>query len=410
MGNASALAALLLCAAVARAEEGTVAKLLPAAADRPAPDWVRPGTRLTYYSSAASVPGDGEWFWREKDGGWVDAKGREYNRGDEQGQGGHGFTQVNVVSVRPERVVLDVRSYLLTDARTNGAPMLMGVTNVVDVAGAAGDFWVHPDALRAALKLEDEAVKVARVKLPLDGRTQAAIRIEYARKKARSVLVYDETTGALLQASTCSSSDDTVKEGVWVTGGRTQLTHSELRGIRDVEVPWRDGGRPAWLETARRLEFSGSVTVSVPGGFPQSLPYAMLADVAERGPDWTLFRQLSGPGDLATLDGPTGGAVNGVPTGPPTTFLRVTGPAQIGGFWLPAGIEGLEAGRVLDRDPITQVTATVVEAGARIVIAEANPLQRIDYAYDRASGCVVALRVEDRPLHMVTEVRLTGRR
>jgi len=45
-----------------------------------------------------------------------------------------------------------------------------------------------------------------------------------------------------------------------------------------------------------------------------------------------------------------------------------------------------------------------------VVITEANSLQRIDYAYDRATGLLVALTRTDAPLSMQTKLRLTNRR
>ena len=107
-------------------------------------------------------------------------------------------------------------------------------------------------------------------------------------------------------------------------------------------------------------------------------------------------------------------AAPGMPAAPNQT-LRISGAAQIGGFWVPpAALGALRTGQTLDTDPFTRVTTVVARVGAgprgrRVVqIAEIGRGQRLDYTYDAASGMLVHLRAQNQFLNMVQQFQLAG--
>ncbi|MGF3495982.1 MAG: hypothetical protein ACQXXK_08910, partial [Methanothrix sp.] len=87
--------------------------LIPGLPNLPAPDWVREGARLSYYSATASIPSAYERFIPDEEGDWVGVNsGKRYRREELFGAAGHGVTQVDVLSVDTRAAVLKVNAWL----------------------------------------------------------------------------------------------------------------------------------------------------------------------------------------------------------------------------------------------------------------------------------------------------------
>ncbi|MFW6164148.1 MAG: hypothetical protein ACODAJ_15375 [Planctomycetota bacterium] len=364
-----------------------MATLLPALAKAPAPAWVKPGVRVTYYSAAAAIPGQRYLYYRDEEGGWVDEHGNRYRREMEASASGHGFTQVNVVAMARDKVLLSVRSYGLINV--NGPPVLMTTTGSPGTLGCAGDWWVNPSVLQQAVGMQAQGVVVARTPYTIQDQTYKAIRVQYASRNSKMAFVYDEPSGVLLftNSSVYSPASD-----------RTSLSYSSYRGTRTVQLPWAQSPVPNWLAQVQRMQYQGRYAVTIPGSPVIPLPMAAAVQVRDRGQNWlhyTLALQMGG--------------VQGMP--PQTSQSQaVSGHAQVGGLFISsAGLRRLRQGQTIDRDPLTQVTTQVAQAGGgAVTISELGPSQRMDYTYNAQNGMLVGVTMHDQHLNMRRELRLTG--
>src|SRR4051812_16591953 len=64
------------------ADAGPLTLLLPKLAAAPAPSWVKPGLRLTYYGASASVAGSGKEWQIDPDGDFQTPDGRRWSGAD----------------------------------------------------------------------------------------------------------------------------------------------------------------------------------------------------------------------------------------------------------------------------------------------------------------------------------------
>ncbi len=233
--------------------DGPILGAMPGIETAPAPAWMQPGVRLTYYSAIANVASDLEYWEQDEQGGWVDpATGERWakRKGAKEARGaGHGYTQVNVVSADQQHVVLEVRAYGFP--KYEGPLALLSAASVVTVPGFGDDWWVNPAALQQARTGSYKGLTVLPMNHVAEGRTYRALRIQFEGKstvlltglggemipsdtalKSRNVRVYDLDSGVLLYAGTAGASPK-----------GTTLTEATLVGTRRVSVPWaRPGG------------------------------------------------------------------------------------------------------------------------------------------------------------------------
>lgn len=355
-----------------------VEQLFPNLAQMPAPSWLRPGIRLTYRSMAASVPGGSHYYYRDEKGNWVgrnrDDKGKYYERGEQPGTGGQGFTTVDVVAMEQGRAVLSVSAW--GEDPGSGAVYPLGAAPLVGPAGGAGGWWVHPQALAGLADQQAGDVRIVRYAHPVNGQNVPAIRIELGN---RGSWVYDLSSGVLLLNSTAAVSRE--KTHTW-SGDSLALGQSSYLGARLVNVPWAEASAPAWLQNFRGMAGDGRVVVSQPGVGAMPIPMSFDIEVTGRGPRWVAFRLTS------KMQG-----MPGMPN-PPQEQDLVSGAAQIGGIWVPpGGLAGLRPGQVLDRDPHTKITQSILRAGPReLVIGESGRIYSVEYVYDLASGGLLSVK------------------
>src|SRR5947209_8642234 len=68
--------------AAVHVDSGPLGLLLPKLASAPAPSWVKPGVRLTYYGASASVAGSGKSWQIDPEGGFQTPDGRRWSASD----------------------------------------------------------------------------------------------------------------------------------------------------------------------------------------------------------------------------------------------------------------------------------------------------------------------------------------
>lgn len=385
------------------AQENPFFLLFPHLKNMPAPPWVREGMRLTYYSSAASIPEGRHLYFKDENGTWVDDQGNRYRQEESSGAGGHGYTQIDVAALEGQRVALHIKSLGMTGiGAQQSALSLLGFDAYEGPSAAGSDWWISPQFLASVEERNDEGLRILRMPYPLGQTTYRAIRFQTEDPQGRHVRVYDLDSGVLLYAGSAVSGR--------ISGSFTQelrpgtsgmLSQSTFIGARHMTLPWTQGTPPPWLATLRGLRYEGTTTVYIPGSPAFPLPVVLTAQTVAHGGRWLLLRAT----DLLAS----------VPGLPPSErhSSRISGIAQTGGFWLPPdGIGTLQPGQHLDTDPVTGIATSVRSRGAGqdgrplVTLVESCSGYSLECAYDAESGLLAAFRHEDRKLNQVTEMRL----
>ena len=368
----------------------------PRLKEYPAPFWLREGVKITYYSAAASIPDTRHLYYRDDKGGWVDAQGNHYRREETSGSAGHGYTEVTIAGLDNAGVALDIRSLGITNV--NGPIRAIGSFAAVGRPATTGDWWMHPDFLATISDGETDGISVRRMPYIVRGVTYDAIRFQYDRPDAKRASVYDLATGILLYAGTAASG--ALSGSVTRDLGRgTQgiLSQSTFVGYRELSFPWANDPPPAWVRTLRSVSFEGSEAVILPGSPVFPFAVSSVFRVSARGDRWVRYTASD--------------TVASVPGLPPRVSEadRISGAAQFGGIWIPpAALARLRQGQLLDTDPITgsRITVAAVDASTVTLQEQASGFT-IDLRYDRSTGAMTDLRLNDRTLNQIVEMRRT---
>ena len=344
--------------------------LFPELKNLPAPDWVQPGVRLTYTAGAAAAPVDPE----------------------APGAGGAGYTQIDVVSVTDKQVVLRMTSWGMPANRGPCHPI--GAASYVGPAGVGTDWYLNPQVLKRALKLDADGLTVAHMPYKVHGKTYDAMRFEWEHADGKRVWVYDYKTGVLLHSGFDND-----------TGAAKLSAYGDLMSIRTLKAPWATAAVPDWVGEYKGLHYQGRYTLSVPGDRSYGSTLRMDMQVLDRGATWQRLKRHTERGAI----------VQGLPADVDDTVM-VTGRAVFGGLWIPPkGLQTLEDGQVLDTDPHTGIE-TRVEAvadgagGERVVrIVERNRIYSSTFTYQLKTGLLAAARLSFDASHTVFEMELSGR-
>jgi hypothetical protein len=360
--------------------------IMPDLRTAPAPNWVRPGVRVTYYSAAASIPGGRHAYVEDENGNWVDpGTGKNYRQEDIPGRSGHGYTEINIVGLDQSAAAMDIWSYGIVDAQ--GRVAIRVALGTVGYPGAGGDWWLSPQVLGRRPNVMTPQLKILRMPYALGGNTFQAIRFQTTDRRGFLAWNYDLETGVLLRTVTSSVGGPT--QGPMAQGdsreGQTMITHSTIQAVRTLNIPWASAPAPAWVGQLRVLRYDGKMTATAyPGASPVVFPMSVTFERQYLGTNWARYVQTtSAPGH-----------------NPPIT--RVFGSAQFGGLWVPPAVFGqLQPGQVLDQDRVTGVVTSVGQIGRvlgdidGVVITMAGSGFRLDQVYDRRNGVLAySSRVE----------------
>jgi len=354
--------------------------IMPDLRTAPAPNWVKPGVRVTYYSAFAIIVGGRYAYFEDEKGNWVDPEtGKRYRQEEIPGSAGHGYTEINIVGLDQSAAAMDNWSYGIVDAQGRVAIQL--AVGSVGYPGAGGDWWLSPQVLGRRPNVMTPQLKILRMPYALGGKTFQAIRFETRNQQGFSAWNYDLETGVLLRI--VSSSVGGPIQGPVARGdsreGQTVITHSTIQAVRTLNIPWASAPAPAWVGQLRVLRYDGKMTATAyPGASPVIFPVSVTFERQHLGTNWARYVQTtSAPGH-----------------NPPIT--RVFGSAQFGGLWVPPAAFGqLQPGQVLDQDRVTGVVTSVGQIGRvlgdidGVVITMAGSGFRLDQVYDRRNGVLV---------------------
>ncbi len=119
--------------------------VFPALKTLPAPPSIEEGMRLSYYGSVGDIP-DAEFSkWGGELGQWDYATAPS----------GHGYTQVDVVSLSQGAAALTVQAWHYANWTGPLVPGRGGQSAFVGYAGG-GDWWVHPEVLAQIQEVQAE--------------------------------------------------------------------------------------------------------------------------------------------------------------------------------------------------------------------------------------------------------------
>jgi len=329
--------------------------LFPELGALPAPSWVQPGWRVTYYDSSASIA----------------------QIADEEGSAGAGLTQYDVVARERRTIPLVIKLYL---DKGDGTFQASFTTGAAAPAGA-GEFWINPIALRRADDLDLPDLQVTRVPYEVAGETFDAVRFDYVTDESESAWVFDSKTGLLLFSRSSV-------EGV----SHDQLANRTLVGMRELDIPWEAGSPPRGLSVGDEIEFGGAQSSGFVGEpATLALPLAATIDVVRARSSWTMYRTES--------------FLNNLSQGAAT---QITGGLQLfDAYWLPASaLEADPPDPVIDRDPYTGAEIAYSRRGSRVTLTETGSGYEYVLVYDRNGQLSSwSLTTEVSPMVVVSELQ-----
>ena len=334
--------------------------LFPDLKQLPAPDWVREGSRTTYYVQSATI---------------AQEEGVE-------GGGGAGYFHHDIVALTDKNVVISTSMYLDTG---NGGVTPSGVYGASVLPGVS-DYRVNPAVLADAEQAASEDLVVVHMPTTIADTEYQAVRFEYHTEDGVTIWMFDEDTGVLVYFRHTVGTD---------ADPSRQSSEMYLVNQRQIKLPWQGTRAPTWVKKALKLDYAGARTVLIAGSPSAQLPESATVKITVSQPRWTAFDATA--------------YLGGSPTGQST---RVTGVYQLSNaLWLPA--EALKATvrkPLLDRDPITGVEVTYTRGANRsVVITESGPLFTIQGTYDGRTGKLLASRIEIQTglATQITDLQLT---
>lgn len=320
--------------------------LFPALKQSPAPSWLKEGHRATYYVQGANIPQDG----------------------DEDGTGGAGYAQYDVVALDKNNVVSSLKLYS-DQGNSIVTPLLNSA--IFGVPGA-GDYWLHASALENAEDVANDELTVVHMPTTIAGEEYQAVRFQYETGGATYVWVFDAESGLLLFYR-----HEIGGEGA----AHKQLADMTLVGARQLKLPWKGRSIPDWAERGLTTRYDGVSTVVIPGTDDVQFATSVETEIARAQPRWTSYKAAAY----------TAGQFTGVSE-------RVTGVAQLfDAFWLPATALSARVRRpLLDRDPITGAEVTYARTADVIALTETGDAYYTILHYDARTGQLIAMRQESQ--------------
>jgi hypothetical protein len=374
---------------------------LPEAAKAGPPPIIKRGTRVTYFGASGSVSGARTQLVLDANGNWINTTtGEKYAEKEISGGAGAGYNIVRVGHVDRELVALSSSLYVYDPASRSSSYSAAG--GMVTNAGFASDYWVNPGVLNNLKETNQNGMRIFRMPYTVNNRRYNAIRFQ----TPNSAFVYDLESGLLIFHTSSAQGAAVLVPGAndlsQVAAGSTQIVTGWLVDVQDVQVPWKDAPAPPWVADLREMRFEGTQSVATMGVGQFDRPVVLVATIKARGPNWVRF-----VADM-TLQTPQGL--------PPEQVHAdgATGPATLGGLWIaPQALANIERGKVLDINEVTNTRTTVSDIGAaHVTISETGPRHRLDMMYDKSTGALsgLILQQQNGPGTTTLRLRLAGTR
>lgn len=364
------------------------------------PNWMAPGTRITWYAAAASVAQSGFSITEDPTcsaggpGCYTDPQtGTFYRKSDEgpDAQGaptasGDGFSQLDVMAVDGSSVALMSNLYVI-DRTFNqlGWTPLGGAT--VDGSSLEGS-WMPPSQLEQAVATGVGGVLVLTGEFQFGGRIVPSVSFVTGLGSSNyQSQTFDRETGLLLSSNGSTAGPTTpftIEGQPTPVTGNTQLTMTRLASVRQRTLPGQNAAVPDWVAGTTTLSYAGNYNWTNPID-PSSgnldFPTEHTVSLGQRGTNWAGFTARTYVPGLAH-DTTTPGVGGGV------CFY----------WWDPQALLGMSQGQTLDEDPVTNERLFVSYRGASssgtevVVIESQLPGVETRSTYDM-TGLLVAYEV-----------------
>lgn len=374
-----------------------------AAAQLPGVTGMQSGTRLTFYSSSASVRGTTQQAILNPNCNpaveqcWTDPNtGQRIGLQDVPTSSGQGYNVVDVLYLDAQTCVLRSTLYLLDP--TDGRVTTAGGAAEVSTGGACSDYWLDPNRLGQMQEQSTPTMRVLRGPYTLDNVTVQALTIASSTGAGYSNSTYDSVTGLLVVSSSrvAGAGVPTITPGnVLTTGaGNSLLTYTQILAARQVPGLGAVEALPQYVLNANRLVYACSTLTVVAGVGGMELPCQLETYIGERTALWAkTTSRLSTPN-----------AIGGVDVTESTNVIAGTGHGSF--YASPTVLASLRAGTTLDVDPVTGIRTTVAYADDAVVqIVEESNAERKTFVYDRRSGWLLQYVIEQNIVTGSTTVR-----
>ncbi len=358
----------------------------PPVAEGGPPDWVTPGTRLTWYGAAASVQSSYYTYVEDADGDWVDpVTGKRYRRTEEDEMptaAGHGVSQTDVLAIEGDDVILSTSLWAI-DFET-GQLSLLPLWGGRYTGGAVDGAWVRPELLERVASGGTPELQVLRGTYWLGETPVEAVSFLSRTQGDYASTVFDDASGMLVATTgRYKAAGSPVHGPLDMPEGNVQIMVTRLVDVRERTLPGLGAATPAWVAPGTQLAYTGDATVSNPfdpDGFGASWPVEVLVTLDEVGDSW------------ATLRSTTATDVNGYVER--SEASGATG--STGLYWYdPAALATMAPGTVLDEDPVTTALLTVETAdGVSVTLLTEAPGVTVRATYEIASGVLTGLVLE----------------
>lgn len=364
------------------AEEQALVTIMPQLKKLPAPEWVKPGMRLTYHASSALA-------------------GAQALPKDQEGPStysGAGLVQIDIGAMAQGAVAADSKIWTI-DPQGKLPPTISTFAGRTVLPAAGAEYWVHPEALKELVDRPIQPLRVVRMKYTLNRKTYDAIRLETGRGAGVEMksLTYDEPTGMLLLSTTAVRM--VARRGPTDPNptAMTHLTRTELVSARQVNWPWIEDGMPEFAGKTRTMKFGGAQRITTAVGAVE-YPVFGTFTLGKAGKNFLPYHQSF--------------VIRSDPLPSTVEYDRISAPGVLGGLYVsPKVLAALKQQQIIDEDPATGArTATGIFArGAKTIsIAEYNPACMAEYVYDTQTGMLVGVMVSQQSTGLATKVNLTG--
>ncbi len=393
-----ALGLSLSLAGGAVAQSG-IGALFPGAQLEP-PDWVTPGTRVTFYAAGASIANASKQWDKDPNGAWEDpATGERYGQIDTPTASGEGIFQADIIGTAGESVGLQWALYGLDRSAGRFFGGLTG--GATDPGAAAEEIWVHPGLLERLPETDVGELKILRGPFNVEGTTYQAIAIANLDPAAYSSWIYDLDSGLLLSGTTRTRgrASPVYAEDQEPLAANMQITIIRFLGVRQRDDTTLTAEPPEWARPGTQLGYGGTWTFVNPYdplGPAVVYPARMGVTFGAGGPTWLeygtdLLIDFAGVPNLTTATGVAGGS---------------------GPYWIDPEMLALAAeGQLVDEDPTTGERVTIERVGpgpagkAVTVLAEMPGLSG-RAMYDAETGVLLAIVRSEVASGITTELTL----
>ena len=343
-------------------DAGSIA-MMPELVNAKAPAWLKPGVHIVLDGLDGTISPD------------------EKKRG-----GGHGYQVVDVISVQPDAVVLQMTSYMI-DPLTNHSSQYLSIGMITNPGG--GQIWIAPEVFAKYSNLNGNGVASKAVEYEAAGQKYRAILTKTTTQNSTLSVYRDSETGLLLHSSSQV-----------VNGADQMIAHVTLAGRRMIETPWSPNRLPPALNGIKQFAMDGEEQTSIAGTSMVTTSHAQ-SKVVGRGPN---FLQLE----------TTGNKMIGATSVDLGKSMSVTGPNQLTPLAIdPDDIKRLLPNQELDSDPITKMVVRVTQLPKNgegdLIITVGAPgagRQASTFAYDGKTGMLREITVTNPAMNQTTKLRV----